>query len=64
MQRVKDAEAVRKFKKKLNQNISSNTKRNKVTTFIAKQKSQQEFIPLIADLISKAHILCLPSRRK
>ena len=54
--RVKDAKAVEIFKKKLNQNLSHNTKRNKVTTFIAKQKSRQEFIPLVGDLISKAHI--------
>jgi organic radical activating enzyme len=54
--RVKDADAVKKFKKKLNQNLSSNTKRNKVTAFIAKQKSRQEFTPLVAELISKAHI--------
>ena len=37
--RVKNAEAVREFKKKLNPKISSNTKKNKVTTFITKQKS-------------------------
>ncbi len=50
----KDADAVKKFKK-INPNLASTTKRNKVTTFIAKQKSRQEFIPLVAHLISKAH---------
>ena len=54
--RVKDAEAVKKFKKKLNPNASSKTNRNKTTTFIANKKSRQEFIPLVGDLISKAHI--------
>ncbi len=54
--RVKDADAVKKFKKMINPNLASTTKRNKVTAFIAKQKSRQEFIPLVADLISKAHI--------
>ncbi|CAB4023873.1 Hypothetical predicted protein, partial [Paramuricea clavata] len=54
--RVRDAKAVEKFKQKLNPNISEKTRRSKVTGFIAKQKSRQEFIPLVADLINKAHI--------
>ena len=54
--RLKVAEAASKFRKKLNPNVTSKTNRNKVTTFIANQKSRQEFIPLVGDLISKAHI--------
>jgi hypothetical protein len=54
--RVRDAKAVENFKQKVNPNISEKTRRSKVTGFIAKQKSRQEFIPLVADLINKAHI--------
>ncbi|CAB4009080.1 Hypothetical predicted protein, partial [Paramuricea clavata] len=54
--RVKDAKAVEKFKKKLNPNLTVNTLRSKITTFIAKQRSRQEFAPLVGDLIDKAHI--------
>ena len=54
--RVRDAKAVENFKQKVNPNISEKTRRSKITGFIAKQKSRQEFIPLVADLINKAHI--------
>ena len=40
-------------KKKLNPNL---TVRSKITIFIAKQKSWQEFALLVGDLIDKSHI--------
>ena len=55
-QRVKNAKAVEIFKQKLNPSLAKSTSRSKVTTFIAKQKSRQEFVPLVSDLIDKAHI--------
>ena len=35
---------------------SVKTKRAKITDFIAKQKSRQEFLPLLGNLIDKAHV--------
>ena len=56
-ERVRVAAAVKKFKKKIEKkSISANTKRSNVTSFIAKQKSRQEFVPLVAELIDKAHV--------
>ena len=49
VKKVKDADAV---------DLASTTKRNKVTAFIAKQKSRQE-LNICTDLISKAHIVQL-----
>jgi hypothetical protein len=44
--------AVEKFKKKIkHKNVSVNTKRSNITSFIAKQKSRQEFVPLVAELV-------------
>ena len=40
--RVKDAEAVKNFKKNLNPNASSENNRNKTATFIGNKKSRQE----------------------
>ncbi len=54
--RVKDAKAVEKFKQKLNPNLTENTLRSKITTFIANRKGRQQFTPLVGDLIDKAHI--------
>ncbi len=54
--RVSNARAVSKYKEKLNPNLAKNTTRNKITTFIAKQKSRQEFVPLVGDMIDNAHI--------
>ncbi len=53
---VNDANAVNKFKEKLNPNLTKNTSGKKVTSFIAKQKSRQEFLPSVGDTIDKAHI--------
>ena len=55
--RVKVAKAVEKFKKKIEKkNVSANTKRSNITSFIAKQKSRQEFAPLVDKLIDRAHV--------
>ena len=54
--RVKLAKAVENYKQKLSPSLSKNTARNKITTFIAKQNSRQEFVPLLGDIIDKAHI--------
>ena len=37
-------------------NVSEKTKRSNITTFIAKQSSRQEFIPLVGELIDRAHV--------
>ena len=56
-QRVRVAAAVEKFKRKIEKkSVSASTKRSKTTAFIAKQKSRQEFVPLVAELIDKAHV--------
>ena len=48
--------AVEKFKKKIkHKNVSANTKRSNITSFIAKQKSRQEFVPLVAELVDREH---------
>ena len=55
--RVKVVNAVEKFKKKIkHKNVSANTKRSNITSFIAKQKSRQEFVPLVAELVNRAHV--------
>ena len=49
--------AVNEYKKKIKgKNVSANTKRSNVTSFIAKQKSWQEFVPLVAELVDRAHV--------
>ena len=49
--------AVDKFKKKIeSKNFSANTKRLNITAFIAKQKSRQEFVPLVAELVDREHV--------
>ena len=49
--------AVEKFKVILEKKtVSDKTKRSKVTEFIAKKKSHQEFTPLVGKLIDKAHV--------
>ena len=54
--RLSVAKLVVNLKKKLvKSNLAEKTKRNKVTTFIAEQKSRQEFSPRIGKLIDKAH---------
>ena len=55
--RVKVASNVEKFKASLGTKpISDKCKRSKVTEFIAKSKSRQEFVPLIGKLIDRAHV--------
>ncbi|XP_028404832.1 uncharacterized protein LOC114527403 [Dendronephthya gigantea] len=55
--RIKTAAAVEKFKDSLKKKtVSDKTKRSKVTDFIAKRKSRQEYAPLIGKLIDKAHV--------
>jgi hypothetical protein len=49
--------AVEKFKEKVEKkNIKESTKRSNITSFIATQKSRQEFVPLVAELIDRAHV--------
>lgn len=55
--RLKDAKAVDYFKASLDgKPLSTKHKRSKVTDFIARQKSHQEYIPLVGKLIDKAHV--------
>ena len=55
--RMKVVKEVEKFKKKIaTKNVSAKTKRSNVATFIAKQKSRQEFVPLVSELIDRAHV--------
>ena len=45
------------FKKTIeNKEISEKSKRSKVTDFIARNKSRQEFLPLVGKVIDKAHV--------
>ena len=56
---------VEAFKKKaaLEKN-SVKTKREKITDFIAKQKSRQDFLPLLGNFIDKAHVKPLHLKKK
>ena len=55
--RIKVVKAVNEYRKKIKgKNVSANTKRSNVTSFIAKQKSRQEFVPLVAELVDRAHV--------
>jgi hypothetical protein len=55
--RVKVAKEVEKYKKIVElKNVKESTKRSNVTTFIAKQRSRQEFIPLVAEKNDRAHV--------
>ena len=55
-QRVSTAKKVHVFKTKLSkQPLAEQTKRSKITAFIAGCKSRQEFVPPIGRLIDKAH---------
>ena len=48
---------VETFKEKVEKkNVKESTKRSNITSFIATQKSQQEFVPLVAELIDRAHV--------
>ena len=52
--RIKVAHKVTQFKAKLSKNLSTPTKRKKVTQFIASEKARQEFEPFIGPLCEKA----------
>ncbi|CAB4033702.1 Hypothetical predicted protein [Paramuricea clavata] len=55
--RVQVSKKVKKFKEKVEkQKCSSKTKRGKITTFIADEKSRQEFEPLLGHFLDRAHI--------
>ena len=55
--RLKVVEKVEKLKTSLRgKKLADSTKRSKVTSFISAQKSRQEFIPLIGQLIDRAHV--------
>ena len=55
--RVQVSKKVKKLKEKVEkQKCSSKTKRGKITTFIADEKSQQEFEPLLGHFLDRAHI--------
>ena len=55
--RIKVATAVEKMKTDISKKkIAKATKRTKITTFIVQQKSRQEFVPLISNLIDKPHV--------
>lgn len=55
--RVGVAKAVGSLKKKIEtQNVKEVTKRSKITTFIAQKCSRQEFVPLMGEIIDKAHV--------
>ena len=48
---------VEKFKKSLEKkHLTDVTKRSKVTSYIASQKSRQEFVPLLGNIIDRAHV--------
>lgn len=56
-ERVKVAADVDRFKLKMRKaKLAESTKRTKITSFIASQKSRQEFVPLVGKLIDKAHV--------
>jgi hypothetical protein len=56
-ERVQVAKSVETFKQTVaKQNIAENTKRSKVTNFIAGKKSRQEFIPLLGPMVDRVYI--------
>ena len=55
--RIKVVKAVNEYKKKIKgKNVSANAKRSNVTSFIAKQKTRKEFVPLVAELVDRAYV--------
>ena len=55
--RLKVAKEVEKFKQTVSKkNVTEKTKRSNITAFIAKQRSRQEFIPLVEKMINQAHV--------
>ncbi|CAB3982880.1 Hypothetical predicted protein [Paramuricea clavata] len=56
-ERVKVVKKVESLKSSLDKKVmSAQNKRNKITQFIAQNKSRQEFTPLLGKLIDKAHV--------
>ena len=56
-QRINVVNKVKAFKKRVAlEKSSEKSKRSKVTDFIAKQNSRQEFVPLLGSYIDKAHV--------
>jgi len=56
-ERIKIANEDEKFKKSLSEKqLKEKQFRSKVTEFIARKKSRQEFVPLIGKLIDLAHV--------
>lgn len=54
--RISVAKKVADFKAKIEPSLAESTKRSKVTKYIAKQNSRQEFPPLLGSSIDKAHV--------
>ena len=55
--RLEVAGKVEKFKKSLEKkHLTDVTKRPKVTSYISRQKSRQEFVPLLGNIIDRAHV--------
>ena len=56
-QRVNVATDVEALKSSLNtKHISDKAKRSKITDFIAKKNSRQEYIPIVGEYVNKAHV--------
>ena len=56
-ERLTVVKEVEQMKAKLSkQHLSSSTKRSRLTTFIAKNKSRQEFEPRLGNIIDRAHV--------
>jgi len=56
-QRINVVNKVAAFKKRVAlEKISEKAKRSKITDFIAKQNSRQEYVPLLGSYIDKAHV--------
>ena len=57
LQRINVVNKVEAFKKRVAlEKISEKAKRSKITDFIAKQNSRQEYVPLLGSYIDKAHV--------
>ena len=55
--RLKVAKLVEKYKLSLGKSkVSATTKQTKITSFIAEHQSREEFVPIIGELIDRAHV--------
>ena len=64
-ERLTVVKEVEQMKAKLSkQHLSSSTKRSRLTTFIAKNKSRQEFEPCLGNIIDRAHVEPLHLKNK